>query len=298
MLTQLADTVKRERVSDNCLCVCPNKPVDSLIEIRYNAKYYRPTQKAGISMFDQEPLDKTVPIPLHYQLKTLILDQIKSGKYPSGSQIPTEIEISKYYDISRSTVQKAINDLVSEGYLYRVRSKGTFVSRPKAEQNLLSALYRYHDEAAHTGTADRNEVLELKVVDMPDTLIELKAGKKGDKSIYLCRRRMADDIIMERSITYFPYERFQFLLEEGTDFSSLQDLLDSNPDTKICRLVRFIEAVPASSDDIRIMDVAEGSAIQKVTTIHYDELDRLLDVSYAYFRGDKKRIHLEARLSN
>ena len=46
------------------------------------------------------------------------------------------------------------------------------------------------------------------------------------------------------------------------------------------------------------MDVAEGSAIQKVTTIHYDELDRLLDVSYAYFRGDKKRIHLEARLSN
>lgn len=248
-------------------------------------------------MFDKKSLDKTVPIPLHYQLKTLILDQIKSGKYSSGSQIPTEIEISKYFNISRSTVQKAINDLVSEGYLYRIRSKGTFVSEPKAAQNLLSAMYRYHNEITRTGAIAGNEVLELKVVNMPDALIKLGAGKKGDKSIYLCRRWMADDVIMERSISYFPYERFQFLLEEGTNLSSLHDLLDSNPDTRICRLVRYIEAVPASEEDIQIMDVTEGSAIQKVTTMRYDKLDRLLDISYAYFRGDKNKIHLETRLS-
>ena len=247
-------------------------------------------------MFDQGSLDKTVPIPLHYQLKTLILDQIKSGKYPSGSQIPTEIEISKYYDISRSTVQKAINDLVTEGYLYRVRSKGTFVSKPKVEQHLLSSVHRYYEDIARSGAVASTQVLDLKVVDMPEALIELKAGKEGDKAIYLYRKWLADDEVMERSISYFPYDRFQFLLEEDTDLSSLHDLLDANPDTRICRMVRSIEAVPATEEDIQVMDVTEGSAIQKLTTVRYDKADRVLDISYAYFRGDKNRIQLEIRM--
>ena len=247
-------------------------------------------------MFDQGSLDKTVPIPLHYQLKTLIMDQIRSGRYPIGSQIPTEVEISNYYDISRSTVQKAINDLVTEGYLYRVRSKGTFVSKPKVEQSLLSSVHSFYEDIARGGAAASTQVLDLKVVDMPEALIELKAGKEGDKAVYLYRRRLADDEVMERSISYLPYDRFQYLLDEGTDLSSLHDLLDADPDTRVCRMVRSIEAVPAADEDIRVMDAAEGSAIQKLTTIRYDREDRVLDISYAYFRGDKNRIRLEIQL--
>ena len=55
-------------------------------------------------MLNDKTLDKNIPVPLYFQLKTLILDQIKSGKYPSGSQIPTEIEISKYYDINYAPI--------------------------------------------------------------------------------------------------------------------------------------------------------------------------------------------------
>ena len=44
--------------------------------------------------FAGKQLDKSVPIPLYFQLKELIVTAIKEGHYPSGSLIPTEKEFS------------------------------------------------------------------------------------------------------------------------------------------------------------------------------------------------------------
>ena len=64
-------------------------------------------------------IDKTVPIPLYFQLKELVLSEIKEGNYKSGDMIPTEKEISDSFGISRTTVRQAITELVQEGWLYR-----------------------------------------------------------------------------------------------------------------------------------------------------------------------------------
>jgi len=47
-----------------------------------------------------------------------------------GSRIPNEVDLCKRFGVSRMTVSKAINKLVNEGRLYRIRSKGTFVKKP------------------------------------------------------------------------------------------------------------------------------------------------------------------------
>ncbi len=42
------------------------------------------------------------------------------------------------YQVSRNTVQKAVDDLVHEGLIYRQQGRGTFVAQPKVEQSLTS----------------------------------------------------------------------------------------------------------------------------------------------------------------
>lgn len=245
-------------------------------------------------MLQDHALDKTTPVPLYYQLKSLLLQEIRSGNYPPGSMIPTELEISNMFEISRSTVQKAIIELVSEGYLYRVKSKGTFVAKPKIEQHLLSSLYRYHNEIERSGYKANIELLDRKIVDMPDVLIREKAGKPGDKAVYLYRRWLTDQgELLERVISYLPYNRFGFLMEKELNGVFLHDLLDQNPETKIHRVVRCLEAVPASEDDVRYLDVHKNSAIQKLTTSRYDKSGNILDVSYAYYPGEKNLIKFE-----
>ena len=90
-------------------------------------------------MLQDHTLDKNVPVPLYFQLKTLILDEIKNGSYKSGELIPTENEISEMFDISRTTVRQAITELVHDGQLYRIKSKGTFVANPKVTQHVLNS---------------------------------------------------------------------------------------------------------------------------------------------------------------
>ena len=41
-------------------------------------------------LFDCKKLDKSVPIPLYFQLKELVLNEIKKGNYKEGDMIPTE----------------------------------------------------------------------------------------------------------------------------------------------------------------------------------------------------------------
>ncbi|RGA73336.1 GntR family transcriptional regulator, partial [Klebsiella pneumoniae] len=41
---------------------------------------------------------------------------ISSGKLAEGEKIPTEIELSELYNISRITVRNAVKELVAEGY--------------------------------------------------------------------------------------------------------------------------------------------------------------------------------------
>ena len=81
--------------------------------------------------------DKDVPVPLYYQLKEIIREDIERGRLSPGRSIPSERELVDRYNISRMTVRQAISELVVEGYLYRQRGKGTFVAEPKIKQKLL-----------------------------------------------------------------------------------------------------------------------------------------------------------------
>ena len=136
-------------------------------------------------------IDKSVPIPLYFQLKTLILEEIKSGNYQVGSIIPTEKEFSEIFQISRTTVRQAITELVQEGWLYRVKSKGTFVSQPKINQNFIQKLESFNDQILRGGMTPSTEVLDFRTLKATKTVAMNLDIKENDPVIYLYRKRLA-----------------------------------------------------------------------------------------------------------
>ena len=68
-----------------------------------------------------------VGIPIYLQIKTYILDRIKSGELPHGAKIPTERELSVELGVSRNTVSAAYKELLLEGVLEAKQGRGTFV---------------------------------------------------------------------------------------------------------------------------------------------------------------------------
>lgn len=244
-------------------------------------------------MLEDRVLDKNIPVPLYFQLKTLILEEIENGSYKSGDKIPTENELSEIFNISRTAVRQAITELVHEGRLYRIKSKGTFVSMPKVSQNIMSRFYSYDDTVLQSNRKIERVELKKQLIDMPQSMIDLGAGKEGDKVIFSHRKRLVDDVPVVHTEAYIVYKKFPELMDIDLISIRIEDYMNSKPETRVSRMVRIVEAVPATKEDINVLDVEPGSAMQKLTTIRYNDKDEVLDASHAYYRGDMNRIELE-----
>jgi DNA-binding GntR family transcriptional regulator len=99
-------------------------------------------------------------IPLYYQIETLIRNRIIAGEFNSGSSLPTEEELSEKYNVSRITIRRAMEGLVSDGLIVRQRGKGTFVAQ-KARHLDVSRMVGNFDDLIIAGTFSRANILDF-----------------------------------------------------------------------------------------------------------------------------------------
>lgn len=100
-------------------------------------------------------LNAHAPIPLYHQLADILLAKIKSGEYPPGFRIPSELKLAAAYGIGRPTVRQALEMLVQKRLLARKRGAGTFVLDRKAEVDLFSldgTTASFHKKGLSTAT--------------------------------------------------------------------------------------------------------------------------------------------------
>ncbi len=69
--------------------------------------------------------------PLYLQLAAQVRDRINCGDYLPNSLLPSESEFSNSLKINHLTLRKALRQLEEEGYIYKIRGKGTYVSEQR-----------------------------------------------------------------------------------------------------------------------------------------------------------------------
>lgn len=242
--------------------------------------------------FYNTQLDKNVPIPLYYQLKELIISEIKNGNYEENSMIPTEKEFSDIFSISRTTVRQAITELVQEGWLYRIKSKGTFVTYPKVNQDFIQYLEPFNEQILRSGRIPSTHLLDFQVTEADEQTAEHLNISPGTKVFFLHRLRFADGEPIVLVKTFLPCDACPEL--RGHDFSkvSLYSVLGQKPSSRIHHVRRLAEAVAATEEDSRYLGLAVGEPIHFFTSIGYNEAQRPVEYSLARYRGDKNQFEI------
>jgi GntR family transcriptional regulator len=243
---------------------------------------------------EQHKIDHETPIPLYYQLKTILLLEIQGGSYPIGTNIPTESEISSIFQISRSTVRQAISELVREGWLERrTRSQGTTVTRPQANVAHIKSFEPFYQQVAKTGKHPSTELLRLGVIDASEIIAAWLEIEPGSKVVSMFRKRYADSIPMVTMQNYLPYSLCSFILSHNFEQESLYEVLSQRPESRTMVTKTFIAAKEANIEDVELLGIKNGSPILSFNTITRTANGHVVDFAFSRYRGDLNEFEID-----
>ena len=88
--------------------------------------------------------------PKYMLIKNEFVLKIESGYYRPGDLLPSDNELMRTLNVSKSTITQALKCLEAEGYIIRQQGKGTFVAdRSKDKINLSIYLCPMEDNEKH-----------------------------------------------------------------------------------------------------------------------------------------------------
>ncbi|MGB9714939.1 MAG: GntR family transcriptional regulator [Thermodesulfovibrionales bacterium] len=195
---------------------------------------------------------------LYVQLYEKLRKKIEDKEWSVGTQIPTEQELCKLFNVSRATVRSAISELVRHGYLIRQQGKGTFVSK-KIVSGKLNMFITFGEIMLDEEVDFSTEVLAQTIL-MPIDDLQDKLRVSGDRHIiYIKRLRKIDNKPFMVQESYIPFHICPQLLEEDIQRNSLFELFEKKYGIQITRVRSLFDVIYFNTDEVKILGLSETS---------------------------------------
>jgi GntR family transcriptional regulator len=234
------------------------------------------------------PLDKGGFIPLYFQIQQALMEKIHAGELSEGDSLASEEELARIYQVSRMTARQALHGLKTKGYAFSQKGRGTFVSRPKLEKNIMH-LRGFTEDMKHLGMVPSSKLLEQTVVQATADLAE-KLKLEVDETVMRLRRlRLADGIPMALEVSHIPLRRFPGL--EKTNFArqSLYFVLRESFGVRVAYADEVIEALPATREESELLTIPRRASILSITRIIITTEEIPIEAASSRYRGDRYR---------
>ena len=238
-------------------------------------------------------IDRSSPVPYYHQLKALLRDEIESGRWAPGMQIPSEPELCRLLDVSRTVVRQALGALEHERLLRRRKGRGTFVAEPKIRGRLVQSLTGFHDDMTAQGRAPRTMVLRQELVPAGRTVAQRLGIGIGTTVVALERVRSVDDEPIVLTTTYLPADLVAGLEAiELTDRSLYQTLADRFA-LHIDRGRRSVESIAAGDEIAARLELEPSDPVLFLRSVTYLADGRAIEYYEAWHRGDRSVLEVE-----
>lgn len=239
--------------------------------------------------------------PLYKQLIAYIRKNIESGEWSVGEQIPSERELCKQFAVSRITVRQAIAEAEKEGLLQRVQGKGTFVAKPKINQE-LQQITSFKETMTMWGMQPRTIVYRIETEPADLQTSSVLGLTEGEPVVHLELLGYGDDTPMVFYHSTFSYdigmqivEAGKKMEEEGEGFSTY-DLYEKAALEKPYMVRQTFEVCGASKFIGERLQIETGQPVFFVTSIFSSQAEQPLEFRTAYYRGDKYKFYITRKL--
>ncbi len=225
-----------------------------------------------------------------------ILEKIQNGEFLEGDLIPKEMDLSEQFHVSRPTVRHALNDLVNEGYLTRVRGRGSFVTKPKVLQEYTKFIESYNQEMEKKGFSPLTKVLELSLIYPSEPIQSRLSITEEERVVKLRRLRFIKDggtaKPMILTTVYFPYSLVPTALQYDFEQRSFYHVLAENG-IYVNKVRRFLEVRTLCGKTASLFGLPDHSPCHYISSTGYDSADRPIEYSENFYPADRNKFIVE-----
>jgi len=239
-------------------------------------------------------------LPLHYRITQELREGLRNGQWKSGELFPTDKQLMEKYDVSSTTVRRAIYELVKEGWLERKPGKGTFVKGEMVET--LKRLTGFFEEIKAKGMVPSAQVVKIEEIKVTDQLLEeVPELKDFDETDLILIRKIQEmnGVPVVYLDSYWPQGIGKEIIKHDLSSQGMYEILQEKLGIVMEKADQIISASVADEEIAGILNIAPGEPLLVMRRTVFSGV-KTLEVSINRYRADmySYRVQLDSSINN
>ena len=231
--------------------------------------------------------------PLFEKVADDINRKVDEGFYGTAQKLPSEYDLADEYGVSRLTVRKAINLLISQNILIKQSGKGTYIMKSPKDKKGFMELMGFSEAAKFYGEVPSTEIISVEETEeVPNEISEALELQKGDIVVRVVRLRSLNGIPMTLENLYILKKYLNNVSKKELE-NSIFEQIEKN--IEIAYSHQEVEAVLPTEDVAKCLKIKVSDPSLKSTAVTYSATAKPILYDITYHRADhysfKKTVH-------
>jgi len=222
---------------------------------------------------------------LYQQVYRHLRDKIFDGTFERGSRLPSENDLCTMLNVSRVTVRRALEELMSHGLIWRKQGKASVVTAYKPQTSVVATVEGLVENNRRMGDQTWVELLASEYVPAPKEIASRMQVKPGKRVLWTVRVRYLDNVPFSYAVTYLPEVVAKKINVNSMASKPLISLLEE-AGFNIGRAEQLISATSATPDVARALHVEKNAALLVSDRLVFDSNDQPVELIIVQYRPD------------
>ncbi|MBR1858066.1 MAG: UTRA domain-containing protein, partial [Selenomonadaceae bacterium] len=193
-------------------------------------------------------------------------NKIETKEYAFNSLIPSEHDLMKIYDCTRTPIRRALAELINHGYVQVRQGSRVRVIYEPVERNIfkIGGIESFKEAAVRNGFTYNTKVVRLEKIIANEEVATRTGFKVGDKLYDVRRVRYINDKALILDKNYFLISVARDLTEEIAQ-KSIYDYLENELKIKIMTSKRTMTAELATNEDKKYLELSDYNCLVVVS---------------------------------
>jgi GntR family transcriptional regulator, trehalose operon transcriptional repressor len=215
-----------------------------------------------------------------------LVDKTKNKYWGEAEMLPSENTLTEKYDVSRETIRKALDLLAQNGYIQKVRGKGSVILNVNKFDFPVSGIVSFKELATNLQMPTKTIVNELSLVEADEKLqvkLDVNPGEPVWKVVRI-RKIAGEKVILDKD--YFN-KSIVPVLTKGACEDSIYEYLENKLNLKISYARKEITVEEPTIEDRELLDLEGHSNIVIIKSMVYLDDTTLFQYTESRHRPDK-----------